>query len=81
MCVQLAWLCTMYILEQPVIQVLHRMPIQTYNSYLIGLAVSALCTSHQATDPTFYKPLITQHSCALGICLFCMCTLQFLPGR
>ena len=48
----MAWLCTMYILEQPVIQILHRMPIQTYNSYLIGLMVNLLCCLDNASHQT-----------------------------
>ena len=33
-------MCSEYILEQPAIQILHRMPITKYKSYLVGLAVS-----------------------------------------
>lgn len=35
-----AWVCSEYILEQPAIQILHRMPITKYKSYLVGLAVT-----------------------------------------
>lgn len=38
----MAWVATEYVLEQPAIQILHRMPIQTYKSFLVELAVSAL---------------------------------------
>lgn len=38
-CVQTAWLCTDYYLEQGAVQIEHRMPITQYKSYLVELAV------------------------------------------
>ena len=37
--VQTAWLCTDYYLEQPAVEIEHRMPITQYRSYQIELAV------------------------------------------
>lgn len=43
---QMAWVATEYVLEQPAIQILHRMPIQTYKSFLVELAVGDMVTLH-----------------------------------
>ena len=38
-CVQTAWMCSDYYLEQAAVQIEHRMPITKYKSFLVELAV------------------------------------------